>query len=111
MKTACYKQFKLIDDRLLPGTLNGQCVLPTVTQSLIFIGAVKVDPVTLIGMMVAAAAGAAWGARHVASFDRQTIRLVMAVSLLVVAGLIFAGCWGSSPSGERRWGSVATSSG
>ena len=61
VKTACYKQFKLIDDRLLPGTLNGQCVLPTVTQSLIFIGAVQVDPLTLIGMMVAAAAGAAWG--------------------------------------------------
>ncbi|MGL5038074.1 MAG: permease, partial [Aeromonas sp.] len=34
VKTACYKQFKLIDDRLLPGTLNAQCVLPTVVQSL-----------------------------------------------------------------------------
>lgn len=104
MKTACYKQFKLIDDRLLPGTLNGQCVLPTVTQSLIFIGAVQVDPLTLIGMMVAAAAGAAWGARHVASFDRQTIRLVMAVSLLVVAGLIFAGLLGLFPLGGDAMG-------
>ncbi|MGT4070749.1 UNVERIFIED_CONTAM: sulfite exporter TauE/SafE family protein [Aeromonas hydrophila] len=104
VKTACYKQFKLIDDRLLPGTLNGQCVLPTVTQSLIFIGAVQVDPLTLIGMMVAAAAGAAWGARHVASFDRQTIRLVMAISLLVVAGLIFAGLLGLFPLGGDAMG-------
>ncbi|MEB8288135.1 sulfite exporter TauE/SafE family protein [Aeromonas veronii] len=104
VKTACYKQFKLIDDRVLPGTLNGQCVLPTVTQSLIFIGAVAVEPLTLISMIIAAAAGAAWGARHVASFDRQTIRLVMAISLLVVAGLIFAGLLGLFPVGGDAMG-------
>ncbi|HEH9428610.1 TPA: sulfite exporter TauE/SafE family protein [Aeromonas sobria] len=104
VKTACYKQFKLIDDRVLPGTLNGQCVLPTVTQSLIFVGAVAVEPLTLITMMIAAAAGAAWGARHVASFDRQTIRLVMAISLLVVAGLIFAGLLGLFPVGGDAMG-------
>ncbi|EKB10045.1 sulfite exporter TauE/SafE family protein [Aeromonas veronii] len=104
VKTACYKQFKLIDDRVLPGTLNGQCVLPTVTQSLIFVGAVAVEPLTLISMMMAAAAGAAWGARHVASFDRQTIRLVMAISLLVVAGLIFAGLLGLFPVGGGAMG-------
>lgn len=104
VKTACYKQFKLSDDRVLPGTLNGQCVLPTVTQSLIFVGAVAVDPLTLISMMMAAAAGAAWGARHVASFDRQTIRLVMAISLLVVAGLIFAGLLGLFPVGGDAMG-------
>lgn len=104
VKTACYKQFKLIDDRVLPGTLNGQCVLPTVTQSLVFVGAVAVDPLTLISMMMAAAAGAAWGARHVASFDRQTIRLVMAISLLAVAGLIFAGLLGLFPVGGDAMG-------
>ncbi|EKP0300338.1 TSUP family transporter [Aeromonas veronii] len=104
VKTACYKQFKLIDDRVLPGTLNGQCVLPTVTQSLIFVGAVAVEPLTLISMMMAAAAGAAWGARHVASFDRQTIRLVMAISLLVVAGLILAGLLGLFPVGGDAMG-------
>ncbi|MGL6165240.1 MAG: TSUP family transporter [Aeromonas veronii] len=104
VKTACYKQFKLIDDRVLPGTLNGQCVLPTVTQSLIFVGAVAVEPLTLVSMMMAAAAGAAWGARHVASFDRQTIRLVMAISLLVVAGLIFAGLLGLFPVGGDAMG-------
>ncbi|MBL0622378.1 sulfite exporter TauE/SafE family protein [Aeromonas veronii] len=104
VKTACYKQFKLIDDRVLPGTLNGQCVLPTVTQSLIFVGAVAVEPLTLISMMMAAAAGAAWDARHVASFDRQTIRLVMAISLLVVAGLIFAGLLGLFPVGGDAMG-------
>ncbi|MBL0458213.1 sulfite exporter TauE/SafE family protein [Aeromonas enteropelogenes] len=104
VKTACYKQFKLIDDRLLPGTLNSQCVLPAVTQSLIFIGAVAVDPLTLLSMMVAAAAGAAWGARRVASFDRQTVRLVMAISLLVVAGFIFAGLLGLFPVGGGAMG-------
>jgi len=71
---------------------------------LIFIGAVAVEPLTLISMMSAAAAGAAWGARHVVSFDRQTIRLVMAISLLVVAGLIFAGLLDLFPVGGDAMG-------
>ena len=82
---------------MLPGTLNGQCVLPTVTQlsSSSAWSTWIPHPHQHDG---GGAAGAAWGAA-VASFDRQTIRLVMAVSLLVVAGLIFAGLLGFSP----RW--------
>lgn len=104
VKTAFYKHFKIIDDKVLPGTLNGQCVLPTVVQSLIFIGVVKVDPTTLVGMMISAALGAAIGARYVSSFDRQTVRIVMASSLLVVAGLIFAGLLGLFPLGGEAMG-------
>lgn len=104
VKTAFYKHLKLIDDRLLPGTLNGQCVLPTITQALIFIGMVRVEPTTLLPMMVSAAVGAAVGARYVSSFDRQTVRIVMASSLLVVAGLIFAGLLGLFPLGGEAMG-------
>ena len=44
VKTACYKAVQADRRSAVARTLNGQCVLPTVTQSLIFIGAVKVDP-------------------------------------------------------------------
>lgn len=108
VKTACYKHFGLIDDRVLPGTLNGQCVLPTAVQSLIFVGMVDVDPVTLVSMMAAAALGAAIGARHVAAFDRQKVRVVMAGSLLVVAALIFCGLLGLFPLGGEAMGLSGT---
>ncbi|SDJ76833.1 Sulfite exporter TauE/SafE [Ferrimonas sediminum] len=104
IKTAFYKQFKLVDDRLLPGTLNGQCVLPTVAQALLFIGAVDVDPVTLIGMMAAAALGACIGAKWVSGLDRQLVRLIMCIALLIVAALIFAGLLGWFPVGGDAMG-------
>ncbi|MGF1679739.1 sulfite exporter TauE/SafE family protein [Photobacterium minamisatsumaniensis] len=91
IKTAGYKQFKLVDDKLLPGTLNCQAVLATVIQSLIFLTAVDVDPITLVSMVVAACLGATVGARLVSSWDRQLIRIVMAGALLVVASLMLAG--------------------
>ncbi|PSW18722.1 sulfite exporter TauE/SafE family protein [Photobacterium sanctipauli] len=91
IKTAGYKQFKLVDDKLLPGTLNCQAVLATVVQSLIFLTAVDVDPTTMVSMVIAACLGATAGARLVSSWDRQLIRIVMAVALLVVASLMLAG--------------------
>ncbi|TKB54229.1 TSUP family transporter [Ferrimonas aestuarii] len=108
IKTAFFKQFKLVDDRLLPGTLNGQCVLPTVAQALLFIAAVDVDPTTLISMMAAAALGATLGAKWVSGLDRQLVRLIMAMSLLVVAGLILAGLLGWFPIGGEAMGLSGT---
>ncbi|KXI23172.1 sulfite exporter TauE/SafE family protein [Photobacterium sanguinicancri] len=91
IKTAGYKQFKLIDDKLLPGTLNCQAVLATVAQSLIFLTAVQVDSITLVSLVVAACLGATIGARIVSNWDRQVIRLVMGCALMVVATLMLAG--------------------
>ena len=49
-QTAIFKFFKLVDDRLIPGTMNVGNTIPTVTQAFIFMTAVKVDPVTLVAM-------------------------------------------------------------
>ncbi|WIH26297.1 sulfite exporter TauE/SafE family protein [Photobacterium damselae] len=89
--TAGYKQFKLVDDKVLPGTLNCQSVLATVVQSLIFLTAVNVDAVTLVSLVIAACAGATVGAKLVSSWDRQLIRIVMSMALLIVASLMLAG--------------------
>ena len=61
-QTALLKFTKQTEDRLLPGTLNVANTLPVMIQALIFITVVEVEPVTLILMLLSAAAGAILGA-------------------------------------------------
>jgi len=83
--TALLKQFKLTNDRTIPGTLNVSCTIPVVLEAFIFITVIKVDPITLVLMLAAATAGAILGAGFVAKLDVKKIQLAMGVALLVVA--------------------------
>ena len=56
-QTAIFKFFKLVDDRLIPGTMNVGNTIPTVVQAFIFMTVVKVDPLTLMSMSTAAPLG------------------------------------------------------
>ena len=56
--TAVFKAWKLVKDEWIPGTLNVGHTIPTITQAFIFIGAVAVDPVTLVLMIAASFVGA-----------------------------------------------------
>lgn len=104
IKTAGYKQFKLLDDKDLPGTMNAQATMATVFQALIFLTAVNVDLITLLSLIVAACVGATIGARLVANFDRQRIRLIMTGALFVVAVIMFAGQFHLLPLGGDALG-------
>lgn len=88
--TAVFRAWKLVKDEWIPGTLNIGHTLPTVTQAFIFIGAVLVDPVTLVLMILAAIVGAVAGARHVANWPRRNIQLGMGTALFIGA-FLFAG--------------------
>jgi uncharacterized membrane protein YfcA len=90
-QTAIFKFFGLVDDRIIPGTMNVGNTLATVTQAFIFMTAVKVEPITLAAMSVAAPTGAVLGAGVVARMSRRKIQLGMGFGLLVVAGMILAG--------------------
>ncbi len=61
-QTAVFKFFHMVDDRLIPGTMNVGNTIATVTQAFLFMSAVKVEPLTLISMSIAAPAGAVLGA-------------------------------------------------
>ncbi len=104
VKTACYKQFKLIDDSSAAGYPQW-AVRAADRDSVADLrrcsrgGAADADQHD-----DGRRSGRSLGARHVASFDWQTIRLVMAISLLVVAGLIFAGLLGLFPVGGDAMG-------
>src|SRR5690348_7592616 len=56
--TSIARQWRLIDDAVLPGTLNVGHALGTVAQAYIYTKLVPVDSVTLISMIAASVVGA-----------------------------------------------------
>jgi len=88
--TALFRFFKTVPDDELPGTLNVGHTFPTLIEAFIFIGAVQVDPTTLISMIAASTLGAWMGAGVVSKLDRRSIQIGMGVCLLVAAMLFLA---------------------
>ncbi len=103
-QTALFKFFRLVDDRLIPGTMNAGNTINTVMQAFIFLSAVQVDPLTLVSMSAAAPLGAVLGAGAVARMPRRRIQLGMGIGLLVVALTILAGLLGLMPLGGEALG-------
>lgn len=97
--TAIFKQFKLVNDRIIPGTLNTTMCIPVMTEALIFIKEVKVDAITLISMLISAVLGAVLGAGIVSKMNEKKVQKWMAVALLAVALIILAGKLNLMPSG------------
>ncbi len=87
--TAIFRFFKMVPDRVIPGTLNAGHTLPTVAQAFIFTTLIPVDIVTLISMIVAAVLGAWLGAGVVANWPRRNIQIGMGFALLGAAALMF----------------------
>lgn len=103
-QTALFKFFKLIDDRLIPGTMNVGDAIPTVAQAFIFMTSVEIDPLTLVSVSLAAPVGAVLGAGVVAKMERRKIQLGMGYGLLVVALMILAGLLNLLPLGGEAIG-------
>ena len=89
-QTALLKFTRQTSDRVIPGTLNVANTLPVLAQAIIFIRVIEVEPVTLIVMLLMAAAGAIIGAGIVSKFSEKKIRLTMGIALLVTAVFMFA---------------------
>ncbi|MGH9464477.1 MAG: permease [Thermoanaerobaculia bacterium] len=86
--TSFFKLWKLVDDRIIPGTLNVGHTLPTLAQAFIYIAVVQVDVVTLTLMIAAAVAGAWLGAGVVAGWPRRNVQVGMGLCLLGAATLM-----------------------
>lgn len=89
-QTALLKFTRQTEDRVLPGTLNVANTIPVLVQAIIFITVVEVEPVTLILMLISAAAGAILGAGIMSKLPENKIRLVMGFALLITAAFMFA---------------------
>ncbi|MEI7422150.1 MAG: sulfite exporter TauE/SafE family protein [Prolixibacteraceae bacterium] len=98
-QTAIFKLFKLVDDRLIPGTMNVGNTIPTVVQAFIFMTVVKVDSLTLVSMSASAPMGALLGAGIVAKMSRRKIQLGLGFGLMAVAFIMIAGLFKLMPAG------------
>jgi uncharacterized membrane protein YfcA len=85
--TAWFKFRKLVPDRLIPPTMLVGHGLPTMAQGFIFLAllGVKVDPVLLVGCMIALLMGGLMGAPLVARARVWVVQLVVAIALLLAA--------------------------
>ncbi len=90
-QTALLKFTKQTEDRFIPGTMNVANTIPVLIQAIIFITVIKVEAVTLISMLLSAAAGAIFGAGIIANMSERKIRLTMGVALLITACFMLAG--------------------
>jgi len=91
--TAYFKFRRLVPDRLIPATLIAASALPAITQALIFVRVIKVDPTLLVICITAAVLGSWLGSSFALALPARPIRLAMGTGLLIAAGLMTLGLW------------------
>ena len=82
---ASFKFTKASPDDTVPGTLNVGDTLPVSVEAILFLTFVDIEPLTLVTMLVASAAGAYIGAGIVSKWNIKTIRYVLGAVLFLVA--------------------------
>jgi uncharacterized membrane protein YfcA len=97
--TSIYKLRRMVPDELIPGTLNVGHTPAALAESLLMVTAIEVDPLLLVAMVGAAAAGAWLGAGVVARLSRRAIQVTMGVALLVAGAAFAARNLGAFPGG------------
>jgi uncharacterized membrane protein YfcA len=80
--TAIFRQWRMVRDEKIPGTLNIGHTLPTIAQAFIFTKLVPVDSMTLVLMIAAAVLGAWLGAGLVSGWSRSRVQMGMGLAML-----------------------------
>ena len=83
--TSIFKFWRMVPDRLIPGTLNVGHTLPVIFQAFIYISVVEVEANTLVLMIAAAVIGAWFGAGLVTKLSRRVVQIGMGAALLLAA--------------------------
>jgi len=99
--TALYRLFRLVPDEVIPGTIIVGDALCVLTQAVLFISVVDVDPLQMTALIVVCVAGGWIGAGIVASLSRRAVQLGMGGALLVAAAFMVLGMLGRFPAGGR----------
>ena len=102
--TAVFRWFKMVPDRIIPGTLNVGHTLPTVVQAFIFTSIIPVDVLTLFSMIAAAVLGAWLGAGIVCKWPKRKVQVGMGAALLAAATFMFMRQMSLFPAGSEEIG-------
>jgi hypothetical protein len=102
--TALFKLRGRPADELIPGTLNVGSTLPSFIGSLLFFGAIEVEPVLLASMVISSGAGAWLGAGIVSRLPRRRIQLFMGCALIIAAGFFAMSALGVLPPAGTAMG-------
>jgi uncharacterized membrane protein YfcA len=102
--TSIFRQWKLVRDELIPGTLNVGHTVPSIVQAFIFIRIVPVNARTLAFMIAAAIMGAWLGAGVVAGWPRRRVQLGMGLALFSAATIMSMSLLGLVPGGGSALG-------
>ena len=102
--TSIYKLFRLVPDRLIPGTLLVGHMWPTVAQAVIYITIIRVEMVSLVTLVGASILGSWLGAGGVAAWSRRKIQIGMGVALLGAAALMLVKALHWLPAGGDTLG-------
>ena len=97
--TTIFRQWRMVPDELIPGTLNVGHALPAIAQAFIFIRIVPVDARTLGLMIASAVAGAYLGAGLVSQWPRRRVQLGMGMALFAAAVVMTLTTTGLVPGG------------
>ncbi len=106
--TTIFRQWKMVRDEWIPGTLNVGHTIPTIVQAFIYTKIVPVDSRTLILMIVAAIAGAWLGAGVVARWPRRWVQIGMGLALFAAALLMLLAQLQANPAGGDALGLSGT---
>lgn len=86
--TSMFRQWHLVPDEQIPGTLNIGYALPTIVQAFIYTRIVPVGAKTLILMIAASVVGAWLGASVVSRWPRRRVQVGMGIALLAAATIM-----------------------
>jgi len=87
--TALFRFFRVVDDRVIPGTMTVGHTLPSVIETFIYTTVISVDASTLLTMIGSSSLGAWLGAGIVARWPKRKVQIGMGIALVVAASLMF----------------------
>jgi uncharacterized membrane protein YfcA len=102
--TTIFRLTRIVDDRIIPGTLNVGHTPPTFVQALIYTSIIAVDIRTLFSMIAASMVGAWLGAGIVARWPKRKVQTGMGIALLIAASLMFMAQFDLFPGGGTETG-------
>lgn len=102
--TALFKVFRLVPDRLIPGTLLVGHMWPTVAQAIISITIIQVEMASLLLLVGASILGSWLGAGVVSAWPKRKIQIGMGLALLGASALLLGKALNWFPAGGDTLG-------